>query len=139
MSPAQLTLALLESLGEVNGSTGWKCTFGTAPDTIDKLVTVFDTDPQLDGRSMRTPEYEVYEHPGLMIHVRAKEYATAFDKMDAVVAALERIARRTEGGIGGGKVFVGYFRKYGPAFMGRTETNLRYSFSVNYTTTIEDL
>lgn len=139
MSPAQLTLALLESLGEVNGSTGWKCTFGTAPDTIDKLVTVFDTDPQLDGRSMRTPEYEVYEHPGLMIHVRAKEYATAFDKMDAVVAALERIARRTEGGIGGGKVFVGYFRKYGPAFMGRAETNLRYSFSVNYTTTIEDL
>ena len=142
MSPAQLTLDLLESLLAVNGATGWKGVYATVPNTIDKVVTVFDTDPQLDFRRMRTP-YTHEKHHGVMIHVRAKEYQTGWDKAVALCALLGTVVHRPEAGIGGGagSKFVGYYLKSGPSPAGipREETNVRYMFSANYTTVIEAL
>ena len=139
MSPAQLTLRLLaESLLLVNGSTEWKGVYATVPNTIDKVVTLFDTDPQLDLRDMRSP-FAHGKHHGIMIHVRAKEYQTGWAMIGAACAALAGVVRQEESGIG--YRFLGYYLKSGPSPAGqpREETNLRYMFSANFTTIIEEL
>jgi len=130
MTPAELTFHLMEALALTGGESGWKGTHGTMPDTIDDVVTVFDTDPQLDGRSMRGT---VWDHKGIMLHVRAKSKTTAWAKVAAVCTALDAVYW-TPLAVQGGTRLYGFHRKSGPALMaGRTETNLRFRYSVNYT------
>ena len=138
MSPAKATLALLDILLQTNGATAWKGTYATVPDTIDKVVTVWDTFPQIDGRSMRSP-FEVYEHQGLMIHVRAAKYDTGWDKIRAVCDALAAVSKRLEATIGDdGTYFQSFNRISGPAPAGRAETDLRYMFTANFLTVIKE-
>jgi len=131
MTPAELTFHLLESLALTGPGSGWKGTHGTMPDTIDDVVTVFDTDPQLDGRAMRSGV--VWDHKGVMLHVRSKSKTTAWAKVWAVCVALDSVYHRLIAVQGGTRLY-GFHRKSGPALMaGRTETNLRFCYSVNYT------
>lgn len=135
---AKVTLALLDILLQTNGTTGWRGTYSTVPDTIDKVVTTFDTDPLIEGMTMR-PELRVLEQLGLMIHVRAAKYDTGYDKIRAVCAALAAVSARYEPTIGtNGTYFQGFTRRSGPSPAGRAETDLRYMFSVNFTASIKE-
>lgn len=136
MSPAELTLELLDYLGLTNGTTGWLGVYGTTPNTGDQIVTVYDAAAVLDGRRLSSP-YTQFKHDGVQIMVRAKKYSTGWDTIQAIAARLELVVRLSVPAITGSPLYHNYHLLSPVVPAGREETNLRYLFSANYTTVIE--
>lgn len=136
MSPAELTLELLDAVGLTNGATGWLGVYSTTPNTGDQVVTVYDSMAMLDGRRL-SPPYTQFLHDGVQIMVRSKKYSTGWDKIKAIVARLELVVRHSEPLVSGTPLYHNYHLLSPVVPAGREETNLRYLFSANYSTVIE--
>lgn len=139
MSPAKMVAQLLDALGETGGVSGWTGFYGTLPDkTPDKVVAVFDDEPQIDGRPTRPP-YTVWVHPRIQIIVRSVTYDDGWDKISAVLLRLSQTVGHTEPSITGSPKFAGFYRKSGPAPMNRREEpNVRRLFVANLTFALEE-
>lgn len=136
MSPAELTLELLDHLGLTNGSTGWLGVYGTTPNTNDQVVTVYDAAAMLTGRRL-SPPYTQFKHDGIQIIVRAKKYNVGWEKIQAIAARLELVVRLSVPAVAGSPLYHNYHLVSPVTPAGREETNVRYLFSANYTTVIE--
>jgi len=98
-SPAQIVAAFL--IGEalcsaVVDGTAWPVFVGHMPDGeggVDELATVYDTGGIHDGDNQETGE--AYEHPGLQIKIRSKDYQAAYGKIVATVAALNAVHNKS--------------------------------------------
>jgi hypothetical protein len=66
--------------------SSWPVYAAATPNVPDNVITVLDTDPQLDGRDM--PTGAQHYHYGFSIKVRGDSHNTSFRKADAIKVAL---------------------------------------------------
>jgi hypothetical protein len=97
-SPAEIVRALLIDLGlgtDPSSNTDWPVYATGEPDgrgVVDAVLTVYDTTPTQDGRSM--PDGEQVYHYGFQVRVRAADHPTGFVKASAIRLALNETVRR---------------------------------------------
>lgn len=130
--PARLIAELLVNMGHApafGGSASWAVYVGNRPDTPNDIIAVFDTSGDVQGKD---GEGVVHEHPGIMIHVRAMEYAAGYEKIVAIALALAASVSATVT-VDTETYAVGPFtRRAGVIPMGRVD-NDRYLWSINIT------
>ena len=64
---------------------------GSEPSSPDNCITVYDTAPKDDGRSMI--DGETFHHYGLQVRVRAKDYRTGYRKAEEIHVTLDEEVR----------------------------------------------
>ena len=94
-SPAQILREHLIQAGLIedeNGAT-WPSYFDHMPSGKDKqeVVSIHNAVGLKDGRLMTGEEIE---HPGIQIRVRARAYATGYQKLSAIADELSNISQR---------------------------------------------
>lgn len=73
--------------GTFAGNSGWSVSVGTAPDSPDDTITVYDT----GGNGPDTDELDLL-NPFFQVRVRAFEYADAYTKQESIQSTLKAIA-----------------------------------------------
>lgn len=64
----------------------WPVYVSSEPNQPDNCITVYDTQGQDDGRSMR--DGELYAHPGFQVLVRSQDHVAGWQKATAIRTAL---------------------------------------------------
>lgn len=89
-SPADILAQLIVDLGKGTDPTAggaWPVFVAGEPTAPDNAITVYDTTPQDDGRSMI--DGEMLGHFGFQVRVRGTTHSVAYVKAEAVRVALE--------------------------------------------------
>ena len=86
-SPAAIIRELLidQDLAEESGD--WRAFISFLPDQPNNAICVYDTAGTPDGRMMGTGER--IQHLGIQIRVRGENYSVTWDKVEAIVEALD--------------------------------------------------
>jgi hypothetical protein len=90
-SPADILREALVSLGvitdpDVSPGAAWPAFVAGEPSSPDNVITLFDTTPQADGRSMI--DGEVDYHYGIQIRVRSTTHPIGYQKAEALRRAM---------------------------------------------------
>lgn len=93
-SPAEVVAqALIDSgLTFIYSSPQWPTFIGEEPDTPDKVVTIYDTTPVKDGRTMT--DGEVILHYGLQIRIRSTNPKQGWTKLQAITDYLDGLSHK---------------------------------------------
>jgi hypothetical protein len=91
-SVAEIVQYLLVQLGVATLPVGtaawiWPIYEGTEPDQPDNVITVYDTDSVMEGRT--TVDSEKQSHYGFQVRVRASDKPTAFLEANEIAIALD--------------------------------------------------
>lgn len=94
-SPADVVRRLLVDLGEGSSPDAtplgaWPVYEDKEPSEPDEVITVYDTAPRLDGRSMI--DGEQFQHWGITVRVRGRTKTSAYRKAESIRVSLnERV------------------------------------------------
>lgn len=143
-SPAEILAKYLQDILTVDDPTRsnqWPIYISHMPDGDDApgdCVAIYDTTGFLDGRYMETGQ--VVEHPGVQIKVRATDYGTGWAKAKEIATDFRQI-RKTEVVLEGITYKVHSITSRTPILVLGVEggTNRRELFSINFTTTLEEI
>lgn len=136
-SPADIIREILIDLSQGthpddNGSWPIYATF--TPDTTDNLISVVDTEGDIESRTF--PDGEVQERPGIKVLVRCTSRPTGYAKANAVAIALDGIFQTTVT-VGGTSYEVHSVQRVGSVNPLGTEPGTRRNlFSINCRTLI---
>lgn len=96
-SPAEVIARLLVELGngvdpddysQSGSATQWPIYDANEPDLPDNCITVFDTSPVSDGRSMI--DGETFDHFGIQIKIRSKDHRTGWTKANLLHESISK-------------------------------------------------
>ncbi len=96
-SPAEVIRQMLLTSALVTAPAAkadWPCYVSNMPDgdgVKNEAVAVYDTNPLVDGREMRTGE--VIEHFGVQVKVRSTEYRIGWNKITAIADRCASVIR----------------------------------------------
>lgn len=89
-SPADIIRYLLIKRGlgifPINASDTWPVYAALVPDLPDKVITITDSSPQLDGRLM--VDGEVQQHDGFQIAIRTANHNDGFRKANDIYVSI---------------------------------------------------
>lgn len=126
-SPAEATQFLFRKLNLVLDP--WEIFVGHEPAEPEKIITIYDTSPIKDGRTMR--DGVTHQHYGLQVKVRALHYPIGYAKVAEIVNALDKVLWVRVPTNYGEFVFRSFTRASGPVCLGPDETNNRFLFTLN--------
>ena len=115
----------------------WQAFVSHLPNVPEDAVCLYDTAGRLDGRMMDTGEQ--IEHPGIQLVFRSGDYLALWEKVNAVVLALDRILRQLVAIESGTYVRIHSVSRAGsPNYLGIDEMGdrRRHLVSVNVTVTL---
>lgn len=119
-SPADVVRRVLigMGLGVDPPSTPWPVRVDLEPHSPEECITVYDTTPQDDGRNQISGER--WQHEGIQVRVRARDFPMCWDKACAVKEAMDEDASEEIVTLDGVRYLLHSFSKVsGPIRLGR--------------------
>jgi hypothetical protein len=125
-SPADIIRSLLvTNLGEV-----WSVYVDSEPNTPDSVITIYDTSPRPDGRSMI--DGEVWQHYGIQLRIRSLDHPTGYVKATLVHDTLAEQVKKASVTLTGSVYLVWSVSPKGVIRMGKDKPSTKRSlFTVN--------
>jgi len=120
------------SLGTIPSDNGaWPIFVAWEPNTPDSLITIHDTEPNIDGRRCISGVTDL--HLGIQIAVRSLGYEAVEAKATSIMETLEESVSRASVTIDTSNYVVyAIFRNSGPLSLGlENPTSKRYLFTLN--------
>lgn len=133
-SPQYIVRQLLVDLGVAvtpdGSATSWPVYDGSEPDTPDNCITVYGTDPEIQGHNLT--DGEVTEQYGFQVRVRSVTNETGGSKAREIAQALDKSVNLTVVTISPSSyVVVAVTRGSGPIPLGKEPSTKRYLHTIN--------
>jgi hypothetical protein len=140
-SPADVVRWLLINLGLGTDPAAdglWPIHATNEPDWPDNMLTLYDTDPSIDGRIQQTGE--ITEHRGVQVQVRGVDHPTAWAKVEAVRATMDETVNKHLVIVESSAYIVyAITRRSGPLALGRESATNRFLFTINVAVALRQL
>lgn len=140
-APSEILVALFvrQRIGthpDDNVGPNWQTFAGRQPDEPDRIITIRDTAPVIEGRIQRTGE--TIRHPGLQVEVRSDDYAIGWRKIQEIAEFCDTV-KLTQVKMGKKRYQIDSLTTgIGPNFVGQ-DTLKRLFFTHNLVSTIQEI
>jgi hypothetical protein len=125
-SPADIVRTLLS----INLFEVWPVYVDSEPNTPDSVITIYDTSPRPDGRSMI--DGEVWLHYGIQLRIRSLDHPTGYAKATSIHDTLAEQVKRASVTLGGSVYLVWSVSPKGVIRMGKDKPSTKRNiFTVN--------